>query len=353
MRNWRNMDGIPEDLGRSPELFPHQLNVRDDSIEFLRLSRADYETASFLDGRILTPGSQRVELPWPQVAGAIKAAGLAEACDYIFHIGHVGSTLLSRLVGAHRGVFALREPAVLRTFAQINEEPEAKPRAWPDAGWDERLGGCLKLLSRTFEPQQIAVIKATSFVCEISAALLSRPANPKALMMFVSPESYLATILGGPNSRREAALLTPSRLARLQRRIGADVGQATRLSEGEAVALGWACETAALAHSASAAAARVLRLDFDRFLAEPLLLMTVLQHFGIDAGLREVHAILRGPHMRRYSKAPEHAYDAALRREVLDEARAVHGEEIRRGLAWLDRAAAQFAAVRAAMLFAA
>jgi hypothetical protein len=62
--------------------------------------------------------------------------------------------------------------------------------------------------------------------------------------------------------------------------------------------------------------------------------------------------MLDGPDMRRYSKAPEHAYDAVLRRDVLNEARAMHRTEIRRGLAWLDRTAVQFAPVREAMAFA-
>ena len=265
----------------------------------------------------------------------------------------MGSTLLSRLVGAHRGAFSLREPALLRTFAQLRDEPEAQPRAFGAAELDERLTGCLKLLSRTFDAQQIAVIKATSFVSEISAALLSRPSNPQALMMFVSPESYIATILGGPNSRREAKMLAPGRLRRLHRRLGGEIWQLEHLGEGEILAMAWACEMTALAQAASAGGARVLRLDFERFLAEPLLLVTVLRHFGIDARLREVQDILRGPHLQRYSKAPEHAYDAALRRDVLNEARALHGEQIRRGLAWLDRAAAQFIAVREAVLFVA
>jgi hypothetical protein len=54
--------------------------------------------------------------------------------------------------------------------------------------------------------------------------------------------------------------------------------------------------------------------------------------------------------MRRYSKSPEHAYDAALRRDVLNEARAAHGAEIKRGLAWLDHAAEEFPPVRDAMM---
>ncbi len=346
------MDEIQADLGPSPQQFPHGFNVRDDSVAFVRLDRADYETASFLDARILSAGRPIHSVPWLQVDSAVGALRLAEGCGYILHIGHVGSTLLSRLAGAHRGVFALREPAILRTFAQLNA-PEAQPRAFSAAEWEERLSGCLKLLSRTFDAQQIAVIKATSFVSEIAATLLSRPSNPRALLMFVSPESYIATILGGPNSRQEAKVLAPSRLRRLHRRLGGEAWQLERLGEGEVLALTWACEMTALTQAANAGGARVLRLDFDRFLAEPMLLGAVLRHFGIDAGLSEVHAILRGPHLRRYSKAPEHAYDAALRRDVLNEARAAHGEEIRRGLAWLDRAAAQFAAVREAMLFAA
>jgi hypothetical protein len=77
-----------------------------------------------------------------------------------------------------------------------------------------------------------------------------------------------------------------------------------------------------------------------------------LRHFDIDAASGEVEATIAGPDMRRYSKAPEHAYDAALRLEVLNEARATHGAEIRRGLAWLERAAAEFAPVKDALMFA-
>jgi hypothetical protein len=109
----------------------------------------------------------------------------------------------------------------------------------------------------------------------------------------------------------------------------------------------------ALAHAADFDRKRVFRLDFDRFLLDPApLLYSVFRHFDLEAASGDVHAILGGPEMRRYSKAPEHAYDAALRRDVLNAARAAHGSEIRRGLVWLDRAAAQFPAVHHAMSFA-
>jgi hypothetical protein len=109
----------------------------------------------------------------------------------------------------------------------------------------------------------------------------------------------------------------------------------------------------ALAQAARAAGRLVLRIDFDSFLADPLpQLSAAFRHLGIDAAPSDMSAILAGPHMRRYSKAPEHAYDAVLRLAVLDEARAAHGAEISRGLAWLDRSAANFPPIREAMAFA-
>jgi hypothetical protein len=346
------MNDIAEELGRSPELFPFTLDLPGDSVAFIRLGRSDYERASFLDARLLTPRTWQRALSWTRLAAAVEAANLKEQCGFIFHIGHVGSTLLSRLIGAHAAVFSVREPMILRNFAQMGHEPVARPRPW-NTDFPERLGLALKLLSRTFEARQLAVVKATSFVSELAAEFLSRDSNPKAAMMFVSPESYIATILGGANSRQEAKVLAPGRLRRLHRRIGAEIWQLAALSEGEVLALSWACEMSALAQAAALSAGRVFKVDFEGFLRDPAaLLSSVLGHFGIQANPDELRRILEGPEMRRYSKAPEHAYDAELRRDVLNQARAVNGAEIMQGLVWLDRAAARFAPVGQAVAFA-
>ncbi len=347
------MNAIAEELGRSPELFPLALDLPSDSVAFIRLSRSNYEQASFLDARLLTPQTSSHVLPWSQVAAAVNAAQLIERCGFIFHIGHVGSTLLSRLMGAHAGIFSLREPALLRTFAQLRDQPEARPHHWSDVDFDARLTGCLKLLSRTFETRPLPLIKATSFVSELATSLMSRASTPKAVMMYVSPESYMATILGGPNSRQEAKILAPSRLRRLHRYIGTEAWQLPLLREGEVLAMSWACEMSALTQAMNSGGRRVLRINFDQFLANPgPLLSAVLCHFDIEGTANEVRAIIEGPVMRRYSKAPEHGYDAALRRDVLDAARATQRTEIIRGLAWLDHAAEQYAAVRHATTYA-
>ncbi|HEY2067936.1 MAG TPA: hypothetical protein VGG48_00145 [Rhizomicrobium sp.] len=311
------MDALAQALTASPELFPHSLDVDRGTVSLIRLTEGAYRSASFLDGRILTPQTLSRTIPLPELTTA--AAGLPEACDFIFHIGHVGSTLLSRLMGAHPAVFALREPLILRTLAQ-------SPAAMSN------LPTFLKLWSRTFHSQQRAVVKATSFASEIAPTILER--GPKGIFLFVPAETYLATILGGPNSRQEARTLATSRFARLQKRSDKPLAQPA--SEGELIAMSWACEMAAL--RAVPSSERVLWLDFNHVLADPAAsLAQCFHHLGIDATTAQIATILAGPDMRTYSKAQEYDYDAQLRQDVLNQARREHGAEIRRGMRWLER----------------
>ena len=96
-----------------------------------------------------------------------------------------------------------------------------------------------------------------------------------------------------------------------------------------------------------------MRLDFDQFLIDPPRhLASAFRHFDVAASDRELHEIVSGPDMKRYSKAQEHAYDTALRNAVLNDARRRFAPEIARGLAWLDRSAAEFDPIRNAAAFA-
>lgn len=321
------MDALAESITRSPELFPLSAASGRGLVSFIRLSEAEYRAASFLDARILSPGHPSRNVPWPVVEQA--AAGLPEACDFIFHIGHVGSTLLSRFLGANPRLLPLREPAILRTLAQDPAEYAAKADVF------------FRLWSRSFAPGQRPLIKATSFVSEIAAQILARPSQPKAIFIFTSPETYLATILGGPNSRTEAGMLEQSRFARLTKRFGREPAKPS--SEGERIAMGWACEMTALHAAFSAARERILMIDFDKLLVDPQpVLRAGFDHLQIEIADSEIAAIVAGPDMQRYSKAPEHAYDTKLRNEVLNAARAEHGAEIKCGLEWLEKAAGEF-----------
>ncbi|MEA3037809.1 MAG: hypothetical protein QOE79_322 [Sphingomonadales bacterium] len=311
----------------TPHWFPQRYDAASDSVLLVARSEADFRAAAFLDERSLAPGIPSHLVPWPTVAGAVPSDARRDI-QYIFHLGHVGSTLISRLLGELPEVLALREPQILRDVAACLEQ----------GVWDaERLDALTALLSRTFRPEQRAMAKASSFVSEIAAELV--PAGSRALLLFASAEAYLGNILGGPNSRQDVAATAADRLERLHRRTARNRWSLGDLSEGETVAMAWACEMTSLEQAADRLGeTRVTWLDFDTFLADPASrLGRLAEFFGLDASAAQ--ALATHPLMGRYSKAPEYEYDATLRDEVLAEARREHGAAIAEGLRWLERAA--------------
>lgn len=316
------------DLAR-PDYLPFELDPASGRVALLRLDEAEYRAASFLDQRILRPDSTLIETEW--AALDLPATARRDA-QYIFHIGNVGSTLISRLLGELPDLFALREPLLLRTFA------EAPPG---EADFDRLTA----FLSRTFRPEQRVNVKATSFTSEIADRLL--PAGSNALFLYVRPDRYLENILAGENSWQTLQALSPVRLARLQRRCPGLEADLAAMHDGLRAALGWACEMTSLeAAAASLPDGAVLWLDFDVFLADPAgQLAAIATHFGHGADAAAIEAIVQGPLMGRYSKALDYEYSPDLRRRILADARHRHAAAIRDGLNWIAGLAGRYPAV--------
>ena len=336
----------------SPDLCPLVLDVAGDRVGVVSLNEAAYEAASFLDERILPAAGPLRWMAWPELE---RAAGAAHReCDFIFHIGHVGSTLLSRLLGVSERVFSVREPAILRTLARMAFEPGGGDRPWDGATFDSRLDGFLSLWARVYRPGQKTLLKATSFVGEIAPLLMRRSPSARAILLFASPITYMETLFAGAASRGELKVLAAMRLARLNNRLGGPVWRLDRLTEGEVAAMSWTCEILGLARAATEFGDRILWMDFEAFLARPAAgLAAALTRLHGAADPAEVAAMMGGPHLGRYSKAPEHTYDAHLRRRLLAQARRQHGDEIERGVAWLNAAGNAHPAIAAAARLAA
>jgi hypothetical protein len=325
------------EIAATPAWFPHLYDPINNRALLVAKTEQDYRDAAFLDDRALRPDTPRRIVEWADLAAAIPVGARSDA-DFIFHIGHVGSTLISRLLGELDTVLALREPAILRTLDQLRAE--SGPESFQDpAGLPGRFAVASALLSRTFRPEQKALVKATSFVSE-SAANLVAPGS-RALLLHLTPEAYAATILAGEESRRDLRATAPARLRRLHARSDGQRWNLWEMSEGEKIAMAWATEMTSLAAAEqNLPAGATMWMDFDHFLAAPVeSLLNLAAYFGHKLNEAGAERLARHPLTSRYSKATEYEYGPGARAEALAEARRDHKAEIAEALRWLEQAA--------------
>jgi hypothetical protein len=338
-------DALLAQLPGSPDAYPQKLDLVREGVLVVRLDAAAYRAASFLDDRILGPATQGAWLPLDRVAEAARHSTVTRPLHFIFHTGHVGSTLVSRLLDETGAVLSLREPLPLRTLAEAHDALKRPESLLSKVRFDDTLGAFAALWSRGYPATRGVVVKATSSAGRIAAPVLGRHAGSRAIYLNLEAEPYLATLLAGQNSPIDLRGHGPERIRRVQAWVAAPLAPLHAMSIGELAALSWLAESRAQRDAITAFPSRIVALDFDRFLASVADSMArILDHFGLARDERYLSTVERSAVLTRYSKAPEYAYTPQLRAEILRESRHDHREEIRKGMAWLEQRARSDAA---------
>jgi hypothetical protein len=317
-----------------PAYLPFKLDLVTRRALLVRFDAAQRREAAFLDERALSPQADGGWMPLEQLLSQ-RLRSDARPADAIFHIGHCGSTLLSRLLESWPGVQALREPVPLRTLAELWPQ-RTQPESRLSAGEAER---CLNALwsawSRPVSDGERVVIKATSSCNALIAPLLEGGTQMRAVLLDMPLRPYLATLLKSPDSIRDATAGATDRLRDLRARCGDEDLFLHALSMPQQCAMGWVAERLRFAALAPAFGGRVLRIDFERLLAEPeTVLAGIAMHLGLaPEGVAEA---MRSPAWGRYSKEQSHGYSRDDRTHDLMLAMQRHGAEIAQAEQWRD-----------------
>jgi hypothetical protein len=321
----------------SPDTWPHKLDLARRCLLLVGLTPAAYRSASFLDDRLLTPGLAGGWLPVARVDEATRTVATPRPLHLILHTGHVGSTLLSRLLDELGGTLGLREPLPLRTLAEAADGLAGRDSLVSVEEFNALVALCLRLWSRGYADTRQCVLKATSSACRVAPQLLERTPGMRAAYLNLRAEAYLATLLAGENSLGDLRGHGQERYRRLLAADARPPAPLHAMSPGELAALGWLAESLTRHEVATRFPGQALLLDFDALLADvPGQLGRVARHFGIRHEPRQLEAAAASDTLRRYSKAPEFEYGPALRSQILAQARAQHASEIRAGLRWIE-----------------
>lgn len=317
-----------------PHYLPYRLDLIARRVLWLRLDASQRRTASFLDERAIPPQAQG---GWASLQSLLDEPPVAHTSAHaIFHIGHCGSTLLSRLLESWPQVQALREPLPLRTLAEL--------WPWRDRAWsrlsaaeaEDLLRALWRRWSKPLAPATRVVVKATSTCNALIEPLLVAQPGTRVVLLDLPLKAYLLTLLKSDQSLADAASAAGERLLTLHAAGFATDTELHQLSLPEQAAMGWLAEQVRFDRLARGDnRTQVLRLDFEALLGSPAAALDeVARHLELDpAG---VPAATAASTWQRYSKAPDHGYDRSDRAHDLALSARRFEAALRVGMQWVE-----------------
>ena len=321
------------DLGNRHDIFPFQMDMIQDKILLIQISDEQKQQASFLDQRLLNSQTQGCWIPWQDLIKKVDLLPTSPSPHYLFHVGHCGSTLLSKLISYAENTQSLREPLPLRSIAQeMADQPEGRAFL-SQQKIDNYYDTLAKLWTRGYNQ---TVIKATSVCTDLMKYTNSRTRTSKFVFLYNRPETHLITLLAGQNAVTDLRGFAQLRIQRLRQNTGLDI-RLENLNLPKLALLSWLSETTSIVANSLHCNKRCLSIEFEEFLAAPReTLIRTLNHYEITTKPETIKAAINSPVMNTYSKAPEHKYNADTRRAILNETKLKFSSEIKQGLDWLS-----------------
>ncbi len=332
----------------SAAMYPFDVDMLD-HLQFVNMSLKTFRESPFLDQNIVTLDGFRGRVPLNVVSRLLNdysknlpegSAASLECKRYIFHAGHVGSTLISRVLGSFNQVLALREPNLLQwlaNYAVYLGEPESR------ISHDQflvRLRIAITLLSRKFEETNEVLIKGPSVTNVIAEDILDHTKEARAIFVYTALEPYMATVLKG---RWGSGVFrhAPQRLKRLNHLIDGEDFVLHKMNLGEIVAMTWVTEMLTLGKAAGSRADRIAWLDFDLYLDDPSRhLPDLLNHLEISHSSADLERVLSSDIHSKHSKSKRSKdYSVADRVKDIERTLRESKDNIDSGKRWLDAAA--------------
>jgi len=325
-------------LARGPELFLRDIDPGRNAAILSPMSEDSYRRSSFLGSRLTRDGERDFVVPVDALIQILSETGRPEGhINYIFHVGHCGSTLLSRLLGELDEFHALREPAVLmglsRSYRALGESGFDMTRE----RWQMLYDLAVALLSRTWRPDQTALVKATSHAGNLIPMLMNQTGKEKALFLYTDLETYLVTMLRSHTRNENRLYAKEFRIREFMSLAPSRSGDFDDYPDAHIAAMTWLLHAREfdLACADTDTASRVLVMSFEEYLADPPKhLGRICQFMDAPIGADVLQDLLYGPAATSHAKLPDSDFDATKRKSELDVARKKSSQEIDAGMTW-------------------
>ena len=276
-----------DDLYTSPDHYLHSFD-RNDNAVFVPMDRAAYHRSIFLDHRISPAASQTMTLP----VGAVAQGSRAPApTSWIFHMAHVGSTLLARGLDDPGASLVLREPLAL---GQLGIAPD-----------DTKLAIVMAMLSKRYRADAPTLVKANVPVNFLLPKLAAKDPDARAILLYLPLRDYLLAILRNDSHRK--------RLRNVTTFLAPHLGDLSTLSDAQRAAALWFAQVNAFKETL-AALPNARGLNAENFFAEPeAVLNAAAVHLGVPIEADRIASMVAGELFSTHSKNPTVPFDNSQR----------------------------------------
>ena len=302
-----------------------------DRIRFLHVPRADHRAMPFLTDEYLGTGRAVQDLG---VADCLQGVA-ARRMGFLFHSAFCGSTMLLSALDRPGVAMGLSEPVLL------NDVVGFRRRGAPPAAVARLADAATRLLARPFAPGELVVVKPSNVLNPLAELLLALRADSNAVLLYAPLEMFLISVVRkGLWCRLWVRELLEGLLTDQAVDLGFTLQDHFRQSDLQVAAVGWLAQHA-LFHKLAAklGPVRVRTLDSETLTARPAeVLAAASQFYGLPASAADLAGMAASGAFARHSKSGA-AFDAARRQAEYAEARAAHGDEIGKVLAWAGEVA--------------
>jgi hypothetical protein len=301
---------------------------------FVNMNRDLYYKSIFCDGRIYPRNNEVITIPLAQLLERFEEKEFpVPKLNYLFHMAHGGSTLLSRALDLPGINIVYREPAALRQLGVAAAEEQFGDH--PPEIWQRVFNLSTALLSKTYEKNERVFIKANVPVNFIVPQLMAVNANTRGLILYAGLDDYLLAILKSQGHRDWLRNVVGEVGNSIDATLGMSAGERDALTDAEAAAALWMTQIHLFANALQKYP-QLRSLDSELFYNQPkLALSKSCDFFRFRAKDEKLDAIVNSDLFRRYSKDPQQQYDNTIRLQKKDQLRANIQPELKQANAWV------------------
>lgn len=300
----------PQQLWADHEVMPFDIQLPQQKALWVRVPAPVVKRASFLDQRVLPDAAAKLRTPlsWLQ-----QAPQTSTPLRWIFHCGHVGSTLLSRLLDTPNAR-VLREPQILRSLASSRREAGFAWSPWSvDEWWQQWAAPSLSLLARHRSDEHGVLIKATSATAHLMPDILQRRSQDQALALAMPLDLYLAAMHISPAAMQDIQGFAPARIQQLRQWLQRPPAGLSALQQDQLIAISWLVTLWPMAQAVAACPQRCQWISFADLMEHP---QDTAAHCS-DA-LHWCGSVDPEGLMNHYAKDPSRRFDSQARWRQLD-----------------------------------